>query len=58
LGTPYGIYLRHNWEHLGEQPGDSENLMGTLWEHIGNRKKTIFFFFSPLPKKKKILDPS
>jgi len=34
---PYGIKLRCYWECLREK---LENLMGTCWEHIGNKGKT------------------
>jgi hypothetical protein len=53
LGKPYRIKLRCYWEHFGQQRGNSGNLKGTCWEHIGNKeekqKKTSHH---PTPKRK------
>jgi hypothetical protein len=40
LGKAYGIKLRCDCKHLGEQFENLRNLLRTWWEHIGNGAKT------------------
>jgi hypothetical protein len=59
----YGIKMRCYWEHTGDHVGSMdqhnwtyceliENLMGTKWEHIGNKRKMKYSSSTPHPKKK------
>ncbi len=53
-GKPYGIKLRCCWKHFREQLGNSRNLKGTWWNHVGNnRKKPKIILPHSTPKMKK-----
>ncbi len=51
MGKPYGIKLRCYrcyWECLEKQLGNLGNLMGTWWEHNGNKEQTKKYLLLPL----------